>query len=69
MQPGDPLFQELLPLIRENLPEKLAEVAWDRVESQFPVQYQVRAEHSVSDLKEERGGDVEGRKKERKEES
>lgn len=38
------MFQELLPLIRENLPQKLAEVAWDRVESQFPVQYQVRKE-------------------------
>ena len=41
VNPGDPLFVELLPLIRENLPKKLAEVAWDRVESKFPVQYQV----------------------------
>eukprot|EP00596_Hydrurales_sp_CCMP1899_P000433 CAMPEP_0119043108 /NCGR_PEP_ID=MMETSP1177-20130426/17647_1 /TAXON_ID=2985 /ORGANISM="Ochromonas sp, Strain CCMP1899" /LENGTH=989 /DNA_ID=CAMNT_0007010475 /DNA_START=132 /DNA_END=3098 /DNA_ORIENTATION=- len=28
VQPSDPLFQSLLPLIRENLPDKLAEVAW-----------------------------------------
>ena len=69
VQPGDPLFQELLPLIRENLPEKLAEVAWDRVESQFPVQYQVKAEHRVDELSEERGGDVKWRKEGRKEES
>jgi glutamate dehydrogenase len=30
VQPSDPLFQSLLPLIRENLPDKLAEVAWER---------------------------------------
>lgn len=35
----DPLFQELLPLIRENLPAKLAEVAGDRIVDRLPVQY------------------------------
>ena len=39
VQPGDALFQELLPLIKENLPAKLAEVAGDRIESRLPVQY------------------------------
>lgn len=43
VQPADPLFKELLPLIRENLPEKLAEVAWERVPSRYPVQYQRNA--------------------------
>jgi len=43
VQPEDPLFQELLPLIKENLPAKLAEVAWDRVPTHFPVQYQRNA--------------------------
>jgi len=41
--PEDTLFQELLPLVKENLPEKLAEMAWDRVPSRFPVQYQRNA--------------------------
>jgi len=35
----DPLFQELLPLIKENLPKKLAEVAGDRITERLPVQY------------------------------
>ena len=39
---------ELLPLIRENLPKKLAEVAWDRVESKFPVLYQVGRAKNMS---------------------
>jgi len=39
VKPGDPLFQELLPLVKDNLPKKLAEVAWDRVPQRFPVQY------------------------------
>jgi hypothetical protein len=43
VEPSDPLFQELLPLIKENLPNKLAEVAWDRVPTHFPVQYQRNA--------------------------
>jgi len=40
VQPEDPLFQELFPLIRENLPTKLAQVAGDRIASRYPVQYQ-----------------------------
>lgn len=43
VNPGDPLFEELFPLIIENLPKKLAEVAGDRVRSRFPVQYQRNA--------------------------
>lgn len=43
VNPGDELFEELMPLIKENLPHKLAEVAWDRVPSRFPVQYQRNA--------------------------
>jgi glutamate dehydrogenase len=43
VQPNDPLFQELLPLVKDNLPKKLASVAWDRVPSRFPVQYQKNA--------------------------
>ena len=43
IDPEDDLFQELLPLIRENLPTSLAEVAWDRVPTRFPVQYQRNA--------------------------
>ena len=33
VNPDDALFIELLPLIKENLPKKLAEIAWDRVKS------------------------------------
>jgi len=40
VQPNDPLFKHLMPLIKDNLPVKLAELAWDRVPSRFPVQYQ-----------------------------
>lgn len=40
VNPEDPLFQELFPLIKEGLPRKLAEVAWDRVPVRLPVQYQ-----------------------------
>lgn len=43
VQPNDELFQELMPLIKDNLPKKLADVAWDRVPSRFPVQYQRNA--------------------------
>lgn len=43
VQPEDPLFQELVPIIAENLPKKLAEVAGDRISSKFPVQYQRNA--------------------------
>jgi hypothetical protein len=41
LEPTDPLFQELMPLIKENLPKKVAEVAWDRVPTRFPIQYMV----------------------------
>ena len=40
-EPEDSVFSSLLPLMRDNLPKKLAEVAWDRVATKFPVQYQV----------------------------
>lgn len=43
VQPEDELFQKLQPLIRENLPKKLADVAGDRIAKQFPVQYQRNA--------------------------
>lgn len=43
VQPEDPLFKELLPLIGETLPKKLNEVAGDRVPTRFPVQYQRNA--------------------------
>lgn len=43
VNPEDPLFQELMPLIRDTLPKKLAELAWDRVPGKFPVQYQRNA--------------------------
>lgn len=43
VQPSDPLFQELVPIIRENLPKKLADVAGDRIAAKFPVQYQRNA--------------------------
>jgi glutamate dehydrogenase len=43
VKPSDPLFQELVPLIHENLPKKLADVAGDRIASRFPVQYQKNA--------------------------
>jgi glutamate dehydrogenase len=43
VQQDDPLFQELFPVVRENLPRKLDEVAGDRVASRFPLQYQKNA--------------------------
>jgi len=43
VQPHEPLFQDLMPLIRENLPKKLADVAWDRAAGRFPIQYQRNA--------------------------
>ena len=43
VNPQDPLFEELFPLVINNLPKKLAEVAGDRVRSRFPVQYQRNA--------------------------
>ena len=39
VKPGDPLWKELLPLVKENLPQKLQDVAWDRAEKKFPEQY------------------------------
>lgn len=43
VQPQDALFQELFPIIRENLPTKLAEIAGDRIAERYPVQYQRNA--------------------------
>jgi len=43
VQPEDKLFQELFPLIKANLPGKLAEVAGDRIAARYPVQYQRNA--------------------------
>ena len=43
LRPGDELFEELFPLVIENLPKKLAEVAGSRVKARFPVQYQRNA--------------------------
>jgi hypothetical protein len=43
VQPNDELFQELMPSMKQNLPKKLADVAWDQVPSRFPVQYQRNA--------------------------
>lgn len=36
---GDPLLEELLPLARELLPAKLADIAWDRARDRMPLQY------------------------------
>jgi len=41
--PGDDLFEELFPIIRSNLPEKLAVMAWDRARTHLPLQYQKNA--------------------------
>lgn len=43
VQPEDPLFQELLPLVKGALPKKLIQVAGDRISTRFPVQYQRNA--------------------------
>ena len=43
VQPEDPLFKELLPLIREGLPKKMVDIAGDRITTNFPVQYQRNA--------------------------
>lgn len=43
LQPSDPLFQELAPLIREGLPAKMAELGGDRITAKYPVQYQRNA--------------------------
>jgi glutamate dehydrogenase len=40
VQKDDPLFRELFPIIIEALPKKLADIAGDRVNSRFPLQYQ-----------------------------
>ncbi len=40
VNPGDPLWNDLMPLVKENLPLKLADVAWDRAPEKFPLQYQ-----------------------------
>jgi glutamate dehydrogenase len=40
VEPNDALFQELYPLIEENLPAKLVELAGDRIPERMPVQYQ-----------------------------
>lgn len=43
VQPEDALFKELVPIIAENLPKKLADVAGDRISAKLPVQYQRNA--------------------------
>eukprot|EP00600_Ochromonadales_sp_CCMP1393_P016692 CAMPEP_0175035864 /NCGR_PEP_ID=MMETSP0005-20121125/23462_1 /TAXON_ID=420556 /ORGANISM="Ochromonas sp., Strain CCMP1393" /LENGTH=1088 /DNA_ID=CAMNT_0016296981 /DNA_START=314 /DNA_END=3581 /DNA_ORIENTATION=- len=44
VQPEDPLFKELLPLIADGLPNKLVEIAGpDRIAERLPVQYQRNA--------------------------
>lgn len=43
VMPTDSLFKELLPVIRENLPKKLAELGGDRIAKRYPVQYQRNA--------------------------
>lgn len=42
-EPSDPLFQELVPVIRQNLPAKLAELGGDRISERYPIQYQRNA--------------------------
>jgi glutamate dehydrogenase len=37
-KPGDPEFEELMPLVKASLPKKLQDFAWDR-HDRFPVQY------------------------------
>lgn len=36
---GDPLLEELLPLVKRNLPAHLSAIAWDRVRERMPLQY------------------------------
>jgi len=43
VNPEDDLFQELLPLVKESMPQKLQDIAWDRAPALFPVQYQRNA--------------------------
>lgn len=43
VNPEDKLFQELFPLIKDNLPKKLAELGGDRIAARYPVQYQRNA--------------------------
>jgi len=43
VQPEDPLFKELFPLIKEGLPAKMVEIGGDRIGKNFPVQYQRNA--------------------------
>lgn len=40
VNPGDPLYEELFPIVKENIPKKLADLAWDRAKTRLPVQYQ-----------------------------
>jgi len=42
-QHGDELFDKVFPVIRDNLPKKLDEMAWGRVKDRFPLQYQRNA--------------------------
>eukprot|EP00605_Chrysophyceae_sp_TOSAG23-4_P000106 GSChrysophyteH1.ASY1.ANO1.116.1 assembled CDS len=35
----DPLIEELMPLVKENLPAKVSEIAWYRAKTAFPLQY------------------------------
>ena len=41
--PDDEIFKNLTPLLRANLPDKLAEMALDRVPTHLPIQYQRNA--------------------------
>mmetsp|Transcript_27165 Transcript_27165/g.55373 ORF Transcript_27165/g.55373 Transcript_27165/m.55373 type:complete len:1060 (-) Transcript_27165:115-3294(-) len=43
VEPSDPLFQELTPLLREGLPNKLLDIGGDRLSTNLPVQYQRNA--------------------------
>lgn len=36
---GDPVLEELLPLVKNNLPAHLTNIAWDRVRERMPLQY------------------------------
>ena len=42
VEQSDALFQKLKPIIKDNLPEKLIELAWDRVDD-LPLNYQKNA--------------------------
>jgi glutamate dehydrogenase len=39
VHPGDPLWDELMPVMKNNLSSKLVDLAWDRALEKLPVQY------------------------------